>query len=380
MDESRTHEITVSVGGNEIPKWTEYEFGSSMVEPSSQFTLSRAFTSRAIYETLRMDAEVKVKIDGVVKLVGYIDSRDYSGASGTLTIGGRDKAGRLVQESVPQPSGWDGLLLTDLVAKLVKPYYNEVTLSDAQNRTVARGRGHKAPAAGEPALFSVKGRFGVDRQGNAHTGRVDPGEMRWNVIEQVTSSVEILAWPTADGKKIVIGKPNYAQAIQYIFRKSNTIDIKRTESILDMYSVIEAYGVARGDDGNFGESVTSCYGIAKDGPGPNGIGKNFIRSKRLAMSQRGYESNAEADRAASRELARRSFKREIITVISALHGQRYGSPQITLYQPNTLGRVVIEEAGVDGIYLIFAAKFSGGRSKAEQTELQLVPKGTVFTA
>jgi len=379
QDGTRAHRITITISGQLIDGWTEYEITSSMVEPSDGFRLSRPFDLQA-WKLCTLDSKVKVAIDGTVMLDGFIDARSRGAAAGTMEISGRDKAGRLVQESIPSVAGFDGLLMTDAIAKLATPWFTTVTLSDARNRNIRRGKGHRAPAAGEPALFTVKNKLDEE-----HSGRVDPGETRWNVIEQLVSSVGIMCWSSADGRELVIGKPNYNQAIQYLFRhsveKGSTVkDLKYDESVLDGYALMEIHGAGAGDASNYGDDVTSYIGTAKDGPNADGTGKDFQFPKRFAHYQRAVQDNAEAARAAAREMTRRNFKRRHVTVSVPLHGQVVAGTTMTLFAPNTLARVIDDDLELDGTFLLYACSYRGSRDGGETTEIMLVPRGTEFVA
>lgn len=379
-DGTRTHRVSITLAeGKTIEGWTDYELSCSMVEPADTFTLSRAFTLEA-WKLCKPDTRVRISIDGVVQIDGFIDERERDVAAGTIKISGRDKIGRLVQTSIPTVSGFDGLMLDAAVKKLAAPWFTEISFSDTRNRRVRRGKGGKAPAGSEPAIFNVSGKLDEE-----HAGKVDPGEMCWTMIEQLCSSVSLLCWSAGDGRELIIGKPNYQQAVQYLIRHSRTgpqtiKGMVLTESVQDRYALIEQHGTGTGDDEDYGDNVTSYLGKSLDGPNADGTGRDFQHPKRLALSQSALEDNREAGRAAQREMNRRSFKRSQLVVQVALHGQRYSSPLYTLFAPNTLARVVDEELQTDTTWLIYAVKFKGAREAGETTELRLIPRGTVFTA
>ena len=379
QDGTRAHRVAVTVGSEQIDGWLDYDILNSMVEPADGFRMSMPYSKDA-WKLCRLDEEIQVSVDGTTVLDGYIDDRTRSAKDGTLEIAGRDKAGRLIQESIPNTTGWDGLQLTEAIKQLASPWFTSVSLSDARNRSVRRGKGHRASAGGEPAFFKVKGKLDEE-----HAGRLDPGEMRWNVIQQLTSSVGLGVWSSADGREIVIGEPNYEQAVQYLLRHSVTRgstvkDLKLKESVADGYALIEVHGMGHGDDADFGANVTAYLGIAKDGPNADGTGGDFLRPKRLAMAQRSFESNAEAKRAAEREMKRRRFNRRQLTATCPLHGQLVAGTIMTLFAPNTLARVIDDEADMDETWLIYACRLRASRGEGEVTELMLVPRGTEFVS
>jgi prophage tail gpP-like protein len=378
IDGTRVHRVTVTIGPLEIGGWLDYEILSSMLEPADGFTLTRPFSLDA-WDLCKLDEAVKVAIDGTVILDGFIDDRARDAKAGTMEIAGRDKSGRLVQESIPNVAGWDGLLLDEAVRRLSAPWYTSNTFSNARNRSVARGKGHKATAGSEPAFFKVRGKLDEE-----HAGRIDPGETRWNVIEQLCSSIGVLCWSSADGRELVIGQPNYSQEIQFLFRHSrdgSTVENMRLrESVRDSYALIEMHGAGAGDDADFGDNVVSFMGTAKDGPKPDGTGNHFLRPKRLAMTQRAQASNAEAQRAAEREMKRRNFHLRQLTVDAARHGQIVAGKTVTLFAVDTLARCIDEDLKQDEAWLIYACSFKGSRSGGETTNLMLVPRGTEFVS
>jgi prophage tail gpP-like protein len=204
------------------------------------------------------------------------------------------------------------------------------------------------------------------------------------MIEQLCSSIGVLCWSSADGRELVIGEPNYKQAIQYLFRHLNrhgsTVnDLQLRESVADRYALLEVHGTSTGDEADYGDSVTSYIGIAKDGPNADGTGRDFLRPKRLVLSQSGLRSNAEATRAADREKLRRDFQRRVLTVEAPLHGQVLAGGAPTLFAPNTLARVIDDELELDETWLIYACGYRGSRT-TKTTRLMLVPQGTRFVA
>ena len=378
LDGTRAHRVSVAIGGRQIDGWLDYEILNTMIEPADGFQLTRPFSLDA-WKLCRLDEEISVAIDGTVILDGYIDDRARDAREGTMEIAGRDKSGRLVQESIPNVTGWDGLLLDEAVRRLSAPWFTRNTFSNARNRSVARGKGHKAAAGSEPAFFKVKGKLDED-----HAGRIDPGETRWNVIEQLCSSVGVLCWSSADGRELVIGQPNYAQDIQFLFRHgrptSTVMNMMLRESVRDAYALIEVHGSGAGDDADFGDNVTTFLGTAKDGPNADGTGNHFLRPKRLAMLQRAQASNAEAQRAAAREMKRRNFHLRQLTVDAPRHGQIVAGKIPTLFAPDTLARCVDEDLEMDETWLVYACSFKGSRSGGETTHLMLVPRGTEFVS
>lgn len=372
-DGTNAHRVTVVIGGKQIDGWLDYEIACSMIEPVDGFQLSRPF-DRAAWRLLELDAEVQIAIDGVVMIRGFIDDIAKSAKAGTLEIAGRDRAGRLVQESIPAVTGFDGLDLVNAVKKAAAPWFTSITLSDARNRTVRRGAGNRAAAGAEPAFFKVKGRLDEE-----HTGEMDPGQTRWALIEQLCSSVGVLCWSSADGRELVIGEPNYNQAPQYLFchgaHRSTVKDMRYRRSCREMYAQIEVISSMRD-----GDEVGTYRGTHNDGPNADGTGETFKLPKRLVVSQASLQSHAEAGRAAVREAKRRAFNLRQLSVAAPFHGQVVAGTIATLFSPNTIARVIDEDIDLDELWLAHACTFRGRRTEGETADLMLVPRETEFVA
>lgn len=379
-DGTRAHVVTIEIEGQQISGPIEYDILNSMVEPADGFSMTFPFDLKA-WKLCELDARVKVAIDGVCKLDGFIDDRTRSAKAGTLSIAGRDRSGRLVQESIPKTTGFDGLNLDAAILELSKPWFTSVTFSDTRNRAVARGRGHRAAAGDEPAFFKVKGKLDED-----HSGKIDPGETRWAVIEQLCSSIGVLCWSSADGLELVLGAPNYDQGLQYLFRHSlargSTVkDMVLKESVADGYALIEANCAGYGTDDNYGEDIASYAGSIKDNPlTVDGTGRDFKYPKRLVITDKGALSNAEAQLSAERHMKRSKFNRRQLTVTAPLHGQVAAGTQKTLFTPNTLSRVIDDDLVMDEAWLLYACRFRASRRDGESTEILLVPRGTDFVS
>ena len=367
---ARQHEVSISVGGKKIGGWTEYAIESNMLAPADGFSLARP-VNRDAWDLCALDSAVTVLIDGTPVMTGLIDSRQASASAGTMTIAGRDKAGRLVQESAPGID-YSGLKLRELVKRLASPWFTTVTLSDARNRTIRRGRGYKAPSPTEPlVLDAVSG------------GRVEPGQMRWSVIEDLVTQAGYLAWSSSDGKELVIGPPNYRQEIQWHFvhaldQQGTVLDMVVDQTIADCYSRIIVVGSGRGTDADYGTGPANRVGEVLDANGADGIGGDFQRPKRLVLAQDSLRSADAAQRIARRDANRRNQGRRKITIEANGHGQIARGSSMTIFAPNTIARCVYDSIGLDAAYLVTSCKFIGKRTD-ERTTLELVPRGTEMT-
>lgn len=359
----RMHEVTIAVGGKQIGGWIDYSFDVSMLSPASAFSLTRKL-DREAWNLCETDAEIGVRIDGTPVLSGFIDDVKWSARAGTLAISGRDRSGRLVQESAPSVE-FAGLSMSEVVKRLVDPWYKTVRLDGARDRLVRRGkRGHHAPSATEPVVIdSVVGR------------RIEPGDMRWSVIEEIVTQAGYLAWGAGDGKELVIAPPNYTQGVQYVFTPETCVELDGEVSTGDGYSQIQVIGSSRGTDADYGLAAASRGGAALDFPGPEGIGGDFQRPKRLVLVEKSVRNSAEAVRQAEREHRRRNQRRRTVVAECQGHGQSQAGAPPTIFTVNTLARVAYPAIGFDERYLVTGCAYSA-RRESENTRLQLVPRGT----
>lgn len=368
----RRHKVTVSCNGQQIGPFKSYSIKSDMIEPSDSFTMSLRFDTRA-WDTLRLDSRVQVQIDGVSVLTGFIDRKRKSTRDASIEIGGRDVAGRLVQESAPSIN-YSGLTMVEALRRLCTPWVDTITLSDARNRSVRRGKGRRVPAGNEPIVLNMP----VPRR-----GRVHPGMTRWQVIEDIVSQAGYFAFVSADGRELIVGSPNHEQAPQYLFihgKKQSTVkEMDLVEDIGDSFSLIAVVGTGGGDAANYGRNVTSRSSRWRDDEStPDGIGTHFLFPKRLMMPERDFDSNADAARVAEREAARRNFRMKTSTVTCAYHGQYLSGSTPTIFAPHTIARVIDEdfEPPFDDKYMLTSCTFAADEGSGETTQIEMVPRGT----
>ncbi len=372
------HKVSVVIGGYEIRGWSEYSITTSIVEPADTFEMRLPFDRKA-WNLLVPDKPIKIVCDGVTWLNGFLDESPLGEGEEELQIRGRCRIGRLVDESAPS-FRYNGLNLDKQIDQVVRPWFTKVTISNARNRRVLRGKGRKAIGGTEPLRVAPR-KDGL---------LVEPGQMRWSVIEELCGQAGLLATSAGDGTELVIFRPNYNQEIQYRFfmpaagskraREGNTIAMAIERSTAQRYSRILVVGSGRGTDSNYGPAVASRYGEAKNNSAtPDGDGKDFSAPKRLVI-QEPVQSIDEAKELAAREMSRRDGQGNGIRITAAMHGQLVAGKQPTLFACDTLAHVEDERTGTKGVYLITACTFKSTRQGGEQTQLELVPKGTDLAA
>lgn len=370
----RQHRLTAIVDGKQVFGFTSYTIDHGFLEPASSFTLTIP-ASEDVWNALRTDRPVKLLIDGIPRLTGYIDEPSCRWKEGVITVIGRSKIGRLVQESAPSVN-YTGKTLVELVLELASPWFTKVVLSNARNRKLMRGKGKKASDTGALYIDSRVGR------------RIEPGQMRWAVIEELCRQAGYLCWASADGKELIIGQPDYVQEVQFRFfhakpgsrRSSNILDGSVRPSTADRYSKIQVFGAGAGDAANYGLPTAARAGEVKNNPlTTHGDGKDFSAPKRLVLVDRDVKNRKTAELLAKREMTRRDMTKEPITLVVPLHGQRVQGREFTLFAPDCLVHFEDEVTGTEGVYTIVGVQDRGDEN-GETTTLELLPKGTELAA
>ncbi|MDQ3295069.1 MAG: hypothetical protein M3619_00605 [Myxococcota bacterium] len=369
------HKLSIIVSGVEIEGWEVYEVNVSMTAVPGTFTMRLPF-NREAWDACREDRPCQILVDGTPIVTGFIDDSDCSEDGDWIDITGRCRMARLL-ESAPAIS-FAGLGIKELAAKVVTPWFSSVTLSNARNRTIVRGRGKKARTASEPVKINTK----VGTQ-------IEPGQTRWAVLERLLEQAGYLAWSSGDGRELVIGKPNYDQGIQFRFFRPAPGSARATQSTVvgmhvrrstgDRYSRVIVVGSGSGTDVNYGAKVAARYGEAKNNKDTTeGEGRDFIVPKRLIVV-RSVKSTDDATELAQAEMARRDAQGNTLTVRASGHGQVIAGSFTTLFGTDLLATVQDEVTGLNGIYAIVACRYSSGRGDGEETVMDLVRRGTEVT-
>lgn len=373
----KTHLITAIVEGQEVSGFQSGNIESSMITPADKFVLRMPLTELA-WRTLRRGARITIIADRSTTLLdGFIDRRHAQGAADVLEIEGRDRVGRLVDESAPAID-YTGMTILEAVKRLASPWFTRITVDDGRNRRLRRGKGRRVASGTEPVVtFNVK----VPRRGNVH-----PGESRWQLIHEICSRAGLVCYSSSDGKELFVGKANKTQSAQYLFALTepgssmqNTVsDLEIIEDDGDRFSMYLVAGTGGQGDTNYGKNVSDNRGRAFDNPFNtiDGTGRDFIHPKRLFLPERAFDSYADAQNVAELEKNRRDYHRHMATATMEGLGENIGGPEPTLFAPDTVGRVVVEKLRIDDSYLITSCSYSFARDNGDTTVCHMVPAGT----
>ncbi len=350
---TRSHDIAVIVGDKELSGWTSYQIDIGLDQPADAFTLRGPLTPER-HEAVALDADVQVTIDGRPVVTGLID--DIETPADELVITGRDKVGRLVDESAPF-TRFSRLTIRDLALALAKPHFDAITFANARNRLLIGGKQLRGQ---EPPVFN---RTDDPR-------KVSIGASKWDALAEVLDRAELLAWSSADGRELFVGKPNMSQGARYAFRlgKSATCsDINIRRSVRDRYEEVTVFAsspVARGSNA-YGVNTRRTATVRDDSG-------DFRRPKRMVLVE-DARSIAEAKALARAAKAERDASALVVTVQAWRHGQ--GGQ---LYAPDTVADVKHPKAGFRQPMYITRVTYNGTRGD-ESATVQLVPLGTRLT-
>lgn len=371
---SYKHQVDVRVGSKVIENWTSYDISLDMLQPADAFSLSIGPASQEAYELVAPDTEVQILVDGVVVLTGYVDDRDgvaEPGSGSVVTITGRDKGGRLVDETLDLVR-FGGIGIKELAEAVARPWFPSVTLSNATNRRLVRGGKTLAKVSAEPAILNTKGA----------PRKVEPGQKRWEVLAQFLERAELMAWSSADGKQLIVGLPNYRQEPQYVFVRSrqrqdesNCLSVSIKDSVGERYSEITVVGMARSDDPleESQERYIACKATAYALPG------TFQRDKKLVIAADDIEDGKACQARADYEMSIRESGGHRVELTVAGHGQRYRANEPpALYAPDTMCVFEDDEFGVRGAYLLTGVRFTKSRSQGTTSRIQLVRSGATL--
>jgi prophage tail gpP-like protein len=388
------HDVRVVVDGQRLSRLISYDVDVDRMQPADSWRVELPRTA-ADLRSAALDAPMRVEIDGIPVISGYVG--EVSLSRETITVSGRSRCGRLVDESIPG-AGYNvgATLMTEAVRNLAAPWFERVIVSNAADRRLRLGRGVKAATGREPGLTFAQFR--------AVPRHIDGGTTRWQAIESIIRPLRLIAWSTADGTALVVASPNYTQEPQYDFYEtiaaSNVLAVTWSDSLEQRYAVVEVSGSGRPlyvpappfipqyPGHQRPKPINrSRIGVVRDGPNDDGTGAAFRFPKRLFVVSEAL-SMQEAQAEAARTYAQQLATARTLSVTAPGHGQvRPGARQPTIFAPDTIARVRIEaEASVtdrraetlmaESMYVV-RCSYRGDR-RQEQTELSMVPRGTLL--
>jgi len=380
MTDRLISEVRVLGPEGPLPPPISFQVTLDVLTPGDSVVLEWPLTRRT-WDLVPLDTELTVLIDGVEKVLCYVEERAEA-ARGTFRVSALDKMGRgLVKESV-DGAGFsvDGLTLEQAALKCAGPWFDKVTFSNATNRLLQRGRGRKVSSGPEPI--------------DADTARLIPrriqaGETRIGALESILEPLGLLAWANGPGTELILTRPQYVQAAQYEIVDSvvasQVVESQYQESNAGRYATVEVSGSGRATGGEVGvigatERASEFaqrhrIGVAQDDSG------DFLQPARLFLLEQ--SSSADEAQAIATRILKESLaeSRQFTATVPGL-GEYLDRTVPTLYVPDTVARVskTIKTAPdddrpavlIDEDMYVTAVTYSGAR-RGQLTTLTLVP-------
>lgn len=342
-------EVRVTVGGRELVDWESYDVTTSLRDPSASCALTAGHhpDRQAI---AALGARVQVTIDRRPVFTGYVTSRARRGHR--LEIGCHDVAWPLLRDAADL-----GRLTEDTLSSFAARLASlPVAFSNAANRDLYRRKGRRAGP--EPPVFDSRD----------DPVRVPPGSTRWQALAEVLRRAGVLAWARADGRALVVAKPNFGQEPRYELivdpaGRSTALDVSVTESIESGFRRVTCVGssrVPRRSPTAYGTSLRRGATVT-DEAYPLDVGTVVVEEVRSLDD--------------ARELAQAFLDDERsnqVTVTVSAPGHAAGG---RLYAPDTTAVVEDRRNGYRATLYVVSTSYRGDRA-SETTELELVPLGT----
>lgn len=249
-----------------MTRWTEYHFASDFLTPSDgwTFTVADHTLPEEQLGALKLGARVRLQINAVPVCDGHIDkiriSADRKGGV-RYTIEGRDRLG-LAMDGVadPQTIFNDGSTLADVLVQLFTPFGwsnrdEHYVINNDANRSAKTGeiRGAKTSRKGKPLHKFV-----------VHQLKPYNHESVFHFASRVSQRFGLWIWPTTDGEKLVVGKPDFEQVPLFQIRRNrdgtgNVVAGDVDYDFTDQPSMIIADSFSGG--GEFGKGRNKAYCI-----------------------------------------------------------------------------------------------------------------------
>lgn len=250
-------ELSLPDAGVVIKNFTEYEFNSHFLTPTDAFTftIGAAKLTDEMKAALVVGAKVQLKINETIQSTGYIDSIEINSdrSSGTqYHICGRDVLSPAIDSQAdPTIRFKDGQTLADILKALFKPFGwpddDSFDIANDASRNVKTGGTRRVSKKGKPLKsYVVKPLRPHGREG------------LFEFATRISQRFSLWIWPSADGKTLIIGRPDFEQEPIYkLFRNDDTLNTNVLDGsvkfdITDQPTVIVAEGAGGG--GEWGRS------------------------------------------------------------------------------------------------------------------------------
>lgn len=290
-----------------LDRWTSYNFLSNFLSATDgwSFCVAASEPSEALVALLQPGRLVSLRIDGLIQGTGYIDSVDVScsrSSGTTFVVNGRDRMAQVVDgHADPSMEFKEAQSLQQFIEAIFRPFgFTEFSVSNDLNVALMTGspesglgrdgtksdgkserfvekkwvprseRGKKIIEQAAPLLSSRLRGEKLSKKGKElknvvlHQLRPYESEGLFSFASRVCQRHGLWIWSTADGRKIIVSKPNFYQEPKYRLSRgvpgeaSNILDGSVTRDISDQPSIIIADAYSQGSGGFGSGRLRSC--------------------------------------------------------------------------------------------------------------------------
>jgi prophage tail gpP-like protein len=251
----------------DLTRWTSYSFASNFLTPSDGWscTVADNLLPEKQLSALRIGARVRLYVDEFPLAEGYIDSVEIEASrqSGTTySIHGRDRLGAAVDAVAdPRTQFKDGATLAEFLKQIFEPFGwvgdDSFEIDSSANRDAKNGgiRG-TTTRTGKKGTKPLKSFVLHQLKPHNHEGL-------FRFASRVSERFGLWIWPSADGEKLIVSKPDFEQEPAYKLwrtRDGNTNILSGTVKWdgTDQPSVIVADGFSGGGEFGKGRIKSLC--------------------------------------------------------------------------------------------------------------------------
>lgn len=261
-----------------INNFVEYEFNSNFLTPTDgfSFTVEGSTLTNEQRLSIRPGSEVTLSLNGIVQACGYIDSltvgADRSGGT-VFCIEGRDKLAQAIDSCAdPTRTFKSGETLAGVLSELFAPFgwgsADAFVLDNDANRdarsNVLGQRRSNGSASTSRRRRRTKRKAKKLTSYQLHQLKPYPREGVHEFASRITQRQGLWIWPSADGRKLIVSRPDFDQVPLYELRRSHdgtsnvlSGDVKIDNT--DQPTIIVADGFSGG--GDFGRSPMKAYAV-----------------------------------------------------------------------------------------------------------------------
>jgi prophage tail gpP-like protein len=407
--DEQTIRLTLTDSKVGIDRWTSYEFSSDFLNPTDHFHFSLGLDEDGLPEAqksaLRFGARLRCYIDKNVLADGRIDALEIAvdrHGGNTVSVRGRDRFGQSL-DVVADPTFQfkEGGTLADFLKQIFGPLGwsgdHHFDIDNAANRAAKSGlRGTPMTKGGKK-----KGPRPL-KSYVLHQTKPYNHESIFHFASRVAQRHGLWIWPSADGEKLIVGKPDFDQTPIFKLRRardgggnvlSGSVNFDMTDQptilIADAFGGGGEFGKGRyksyivnpllGFDDN-GEYIPEIKKVLEKYPGAS---KNVMPSQSFLLRADSLpfrpmflhdaesKTSEQLDAFVKREMS--LLVRKGVTAHYEVegHGQSVNGDFVT-WTPDTVVHVEDEAADLDERLYVLGCHFSKSRSGGTKTRLDLI--------